>query len=121
MSHRKHPMEESSKPNQVTVTVDASNNVVCSPDPLPALGRDIELKFVLKTDGYVFPNDGTAVVVDNPGREFPRPSKALPPTDTTATLFNCNSKAGSFKYTATVWPVGGGTPLSVDPMIDNGP
>jgi hypothetical protein len=121
MSHRKHPMEESRKPNQVVVTVDASNNVICDPETVPALGRNIELKFVLKTDGYVFPNDGTAVVVDNPGTEFPRPSKALPPDDRTAMLFNCNSKAGTFKYTATVWPIGGGTPLSVDPSIQNGP
>lgn len=114
-------MQDSAKPNQVNVTVDASNNIICSPDPLPAVGRNVELRFVLKTEGYVFPNDGTAVVVDNPGSEFPRPSKALPPDDRTATLFNCNSKAGSFKYTATVWPIGGGAPLSLDPTINNGP
>jgi len=121
MSHRKHPMDETSKPNRVIVTVDADKNVVCDPDTLPAIGHNVELKFVLKTAGYVFPNDGTAVVVDNPGSEFPRPSKALPPDDTTAMLFNCNSKAGTFKYTATVWPIGGGAPLSVDPTIQNGP
>ena len=114
-------MDETNKPNQVIVTVDANKTIVCTPDPLPALGHDIELKFVLKTEGYVFPNDDTAVVVTNPGPEFPRPSKTLPPGNTTATLFDRNSKAGSFKYTVNVWPSGGGQALSLDPMINNGP
>ena len=115
------PMEASSKPNQVIVTVDANKQIACAPDPLPADGRNVELTFVLKTAGYSFPTDGTAIVVTNPGTEFPTPSRALPPNNTTAMLFNRNSKAGSFKYTATVLPAGGGAPLIFDPVIDNGP
>jgi hypothetical protein len=114
-------MQQTSKPNQVIVTVDANQQIVCTPDPLAADGRGVELTFVLKTDGYVFPTDGTAIVVTNPGTEFPNPSRTLPPNNTTAMLFNRNSKAGTFKYTATVLPVGGGAPLILDPVIVNGP
>ena len=115
------PMEATSKPNQVIVTVDTNKQIACTPDPVPANGRNVELTFVLKTAGYVFPTDGTAIVVTNPGTEFPTPSRTLPPNDTTAMLFNRNSKAGTFKYTATVLPVGGGAPLIFDPIISNGP
>jgi hypothetical protein len=114
-------MPQTSQPNRVIVTVDTHKKIACTPDPLPADGRNVELTFVLQTDGYVFPTDGTAIVVTNPGTEFPTPSRTLPPNNTTAMLFNHNSKAGTFKYTATVLPVGGGAPLIFDPTIVNGP
>lgn len=118
---RKLPMEVTSKnPNHVTVTVDPLGKVACDPDPLPADGRDIHLKFVLNTAGYVFPQDA-AVVVSNPGVEFPEPSRTLPPNDTQATLFDRNTQKGSFKYTVTVQQVATGNLIEYDPTIDNGP
>lgn len=114
-------MEDTSKkPNHVIVTVDASGTVACDPNPLPADGKNIQLKFVLQAGGYVFPADG-AVVVSNPGAEFPEPSKTLPPGHTKATLFDRNTGPGAFRYTVTVQEVATGRFLRHDPMIDNGP
>jgi len=114
-------MEDTSKkPNHVIVTVDSSDTVSCDPNPLPADGRDIKLKFELKTDGYVFPQS-EAVVVADPGNEFPEPSKTLPPSDTIATLFDRNTGPGRFTYTVTVKKVSTGELLRHDPTIDNGP
>jgi hypothetical protein len=112
-------MEETKKPNHVHVTVDNSGTVVCYPNPLPATGRDIKLKFVLKTDGYVFPNEG-AVVVSQPGLQFPEASQTVPPNDTIATLFDRNTAKGDFSYTVTVQQVSSGQLLRIDPTIING-
>jgi hypothetical protein len=113
-------MEDTTQPNQVIVTVDNSGNVACNPSPLPADGRNIELKFVLKSDGYVFPQvDAVAVRVPSP--EFPRPSRTLPPNNRKATLFDCNSKAGVFTYTVTVQRIATGELFTHDPIINNGP
>ena len=90
------------------------------PNPLPADGRNIELKFELRADGYVFPKDD-AVVVGDPGTEFPHPSNTLPPDDKKASLFDRNSGPGSFRYTVTVQEVTTGKHLRHDPTIDNGP
>jgi len=113
-------MEDTKKPNHVHVTVDASGTVDCDPNPLPADGRDIHLKFVLKTDGYVFPQDA-AVVVANPGEEFPEPSKTVPPNAVIATLYDRNTGPGTFRYTVTVQKVSSGELFRHDPTIDNGP
>ncbi len=114
-------MEDTSKiPNHVHVKVDSSDNVFCEPNPVPADGRDIKLKFVLKTDGYVFPQ-ADAVVVSNPGTEFPEPSKTIGPDDTKATLLDRNTGPGTFTYTVIVKKVATGEFFRHDPMIDNGP
>jgi len=112
--------DNTKKPNHVTVTVDASGTVACDPNPLQVDGRAVQLKFVLKTDGYVFPQDA-AVVVATPGVEFPEPSKTLPPDSMKATLFDRNTCAGDFRYTVTVKKVSTGELLRHDPMINNGP
>ena len=112
--------QNSKKPNHVFVTVDTSGKVHCAPNPLPADGRNIELKFVLEADGYVFPQDN-AVIVSEPGAEFPEPSKTLTPDDTKATLFDRNTGPGTFRYTVTVQEVATGKHLRHDPTINNGP
>jgi len=102
------------------VTVDDSGTIICTPDPLPAMGHDVELRFVLETDGYVFPQTD-AIALDQPSPEFPRPSRTLPPSNTTVLLFDRNSGPGSFPYTVTVQKVATGELLKRDPIIDNGP
>ena len=118
MSHGTTAMEDTKKPNHVHVTIDSSGTLNCDPNPLPADGKDIKLKFVLLTDGYVFPQE-KALVVANPGVEFPEPSKT--PSDTIATLFDRNTGPGSFTYTVTVQKVSTGELLRHDPLINNGP
>lgn len=112
-------MNTTSKPNHVHVTVDGDGNVCCDPDPVSADGRKIHLKFLLLTDGYVFPQDN-AIVVEDGGTEFPDPSKTLGPDNVVATIYDHNSCAGTFKYTVTVQKIGGGL-IEYDPTIYNGP
>jgi len=40
-----------------------------------------------------------AVVVTNPGEQFPFPSRTLPPNDIKATLYDRNTAVGEFSYT----------------------
>jgi hypothetical protein len=109
---------QTSNPSRVTVTVDASGTPVCSPDPVRVRGRDAQLMFELQTAGYVFPKDG-AVVVSDPGSQFPQPSRTLPPHDTTATLLDRNTEVASFKYTVTVKNIATGQLVPLDPIIQN--
>jgi len=105
--------------HQVIVTVDAKKTVVCTPEQISVLGCDTVLKFLLQTDGYVFPKDN-AVVVTNPGAQFPFPSRTLPKHPTKATLYDHNTAAGDFKYSVYVQDVATGQILVVDPIINNG-
>lgn len=108
-------------PHQVIVTVDAKKNVVCTPEHVTVRDRcNAVLKFVLQTDGYVFPKE-RAVVVSNPGEQFPFPSRTLPKHPTKATLYDHNSAGGGFKYSVYVTDVATGEVLMVDPMIVNEP
>lgn len=109
-----------SDPHKVTVTVDADGTVVCTPEKVTVLDCDTVLKFVIETDGYVFPQND-AVVVTNPGKQFPFPSRTLPKQPTKATLYDHNSAAGDFKYTVYVEDVATGKTLELDPSILNGP
>ena len=109
---------QTSNPSRVTVTVDASGTPACSPDPVSVRGRDALLRFELQTAGYVFPKDG-AVVVSDPGPQFPQPSRTLPPHDTTATLLDRNTEVATFKYTVTVKNVATGQLVPLDPTIIN--
>jgi hypothetical protein len=109
-----------SDPHQVIVTVDAAGTVVCTPEQVTVWDCDTVLKFLLKTDGYVFPKDD-AVVVTNPGTQFPFPSRTLPKQPTKATLYDHNSAAGDFKYTVYVQDIATGKILELDPSIQNGP
>lgn len=108
-----------SEAHQVIVTVDAKKNVVCTPEQVDVKGCDTVLKFLLKTDGYVFPKEG-AVVVTNPGKQFPFPSRTLPKQPTKATLYDHNTEAGAFKYSVYVKNAVTGEVLLVDPTIQNG-
>jgi len=110
---------QASDPHQVIVTVDANKTVVCTPEAISVLGCDTVLKFVLKTDGYEFPKDN-AVVVTDPGQQFPFPSRTLPKHPTKATLYDHNTEAGDFKYSVYVKDVATGQILMVDPTIANG-
>ena len=111
-------MEDTKKPNHVHVTIDSSGTVNCDPNPLPADGKDIKLKFVLLTDGYVFPQE-KAVVVANPGVEFPEPQKhratPSPRRSDRSTLVREST------YTVTVQKVSTGELLRHVPLINNGP
>ena len=107
-----------SDPHQVIVTVDANKNVVCTPEGVTVSGCDTVLKFLLQTDGYVFREDD-AVVVSDPGEQFPFPSRTLPKQPTKATLYDNNTVTGDFKYTVYVKDVATGAILFVDPMINN--
>lgn len=105
--------------HHVIVTVDANKNVVCNPEQISVLGCDTVLKFLLQTDGYVFPKEN-AVVVTNPGSQFPFPSRTLPKVPTKATLYDHNTEAGNFKYSVYVKDAATGQILMVDPTITNG-
>lgn len=102
----------------VDVTVDSNGNVACNPDPVPVNGNNATLKFDLKTTGYVFP-DNDAIVVSNPGDQFPDPSHTLGPANTSATLHDKNTLVGDFKYTVTVKRVSDGQLIPYDPIIQN--
>lgn len=104
--------------HQVIVTVDAKKNVLCTPDQVSVSGCDAVLKFLLQTDGYVFRKDD-AVVVNDPGVQFPFPSRTLPKDPTKATLYDHNTMTGGFKYTVYVTDVATGEVLFVDPTIMN--
>lgn len=108
-------------PHKVIVTVDAGKNVVCDPERVSVTDRcNAVLKFVLETDGYVF-REQDAVVVSNPGKQFPFPSRTLPGNPAKATLYDDNSAGGSFKYSVYVKDAATGEVLMVDPMISNEP
>ena len=108
-------------PHKVIVTVDAGKNVVCDPERVSVTDRcNAVLKFVLKTDGYVF-REQDAVVVSNPGKQFPFASRTLPGNPAKATLYDDNSVGGTFKYSGYVKDVATGAVLMVDPMISNEP
>jgi len=111
-------MQDTSKPNHVTVTVGADGKPICNPHNLPVSGTNVELKFKLDAEGYVFLAQDTIVVAD-PGSQFPHPSKTLPPNDTKATLFDRNTETGNFSYTVYVKEVATGKILQVDPSINN--
>ena len=106
-------------PHVVVVTVDASGTVACDPEKIDVMGCDTVLKFMLRTAGYVFPEQN-AIVVTNPGQQFPYPSRTLPKQPTKATLYDHNSTIGSFKYTIYVKNTATGKVLELDPTINNG-
>jgi len=107
-----------SDPHQVIVTVEADKTVVCTPEQVSVKGCDTVLKFLLQTDGYVFRQDD-AVVVSDPGKQFPFPSRTLPKQPTKATLYDHNTASGGFKYSVYVTDVATGEVLFVDPTINN--
>lgn len=113
-------MEETSKPNHVIVTVDAEGIPICTPPALPVTSCDAWLHFDLQADGYIFPDDGKAVVVAAPGTQFPYPSETQV-GNKKVKLFDKNTERGGFTYTVAVKNVKTGELRSHDPTIINEP
>lgn len=105
------------KIKQVTVSVDAAGQVSCSPATATVSGgSNFLVTFKLQTPGYVFPGTD-AVVVTNPGNQFPYGSWTMNPTS--ASIFDANTEPGDYPYTVTVINASTGGPVSMDPIIKN--
>ena len=103
----------------VVVTVSATGDVTCTPDPVVVKATKSTLVFRLATPGWVFRAEN-AIVVAQPGTEFPEPSKTAP-GGLKATLMDRDRSVGSFAYTVTVVQPSTGRVGSVDPTIENQP
>lgn len=101
----------------VSVTVDGSNNVICTPDQVVITTANALISFTCDTAGYTFP-DTNAIVVTTPHSQFPYSAWTVKPTQ--AVLFDVNNDAQTYKYTATVVVTATSGTLSVDPTIKNG-
>lgn len=101
---------------QVQVNVDSKGNVSCSPDPIPVKGANVLIQFKLVGEGWEFA-DKDAIVVDNPGSNFPYPSWTLKPQR--AALLDADNSTGDFKYSVTVVETSSGRPVVFDPTIRN--
>lgn len=110
-------MPSTNQPNHVVVTVDANGKPACTPDPVPARGKNITMHFALAADGYVF-RDENAVVVSDPGSQFPQPSQTEA-NGTKATLHNHNTECADFKYTVYLKQLATGAVIDLDPIIQN--
>lgn len=104
---------------QVTVTVKSDETIVCSPDPIDVRAGQGVLEFVLQAPGYVF-RQHDAIVVSNPGRDFPRPS-VTSACGTKATLRDRNLDNREYKYSVYLKQVSTGRIVCVDPTIRNEP
>jgi hypothetical protein len=102
---------------EVTVTVRGDETIVCSPDPISVKPGQGAVEFQLATPGYVFRKQN-AIVVSNPGRDFPRPS-VTSACGTKATLRDRDLDSNEYKYTVYLKQVSTGRIISVDPIIRN--
>lgn len=105
-------------PNRVIVKVDATGNLSCTPAILSVSTPNVDLLFIVQTTGWAFPASN-AVVVADPGTQFPNGSQTVPPANTRATLYDANTLPGDFAYTVTVQHVTSGQVLRLDPTIRN--
>lgn len=103
----------------VLVSVTAGGDVVCTPDPVVVKTTKSTLVFRLVTPGWEF-RAQDAIVVSQPGTEFPEPSKTAP-GGSKATLFDRDRSVGSYAYTVNVWQPSTGRTGTVDPTIENQP
>jgi hypothetical protein len=101
----------------VNVSVSSTGMISCSPDPVPVSGANATITFNLHTSGYAFPSNA-AIVVSNPGSQFPNPSTTA--SSILVTLFDVNSDSNSYKYTVTLVNTSDNSQLSLDPTIENG-
>lgn len=90
--------------------------VVCTPELLSVTGHNSLLTFRLTNPDYRFPQVG-AIVVQNPGTEFPNCWQL--DEANMALRDRCNN-AASYNYTVTVEHKTSGARRSVDPIIQNG-
>lgn len=103
------------KIKQVSVTV-SGGVVTCTPSTAVINQSNVLIVLQLQTTGYAFPSTD-AIVVANPGTQFPNPSWTVDAN--TAAIQDVNSAAGNFSYTVTVVEVDNGNRLSLDPSIRN--
>ncbi len=101
----------------VNVSVSSTGIISCSPDPVPVNGSNATITFNLHTSGYAFPSNA-AVVVSNPGSQFPNPSVTA--SSILVTLLDVNSDSNRYKYTVHLVNTADNSPLSLDPTIENG-
>lgn len=101
----------------VNISVSAPGIINVSPDPIPVSGANATITFNLLTSGYHFPSSN-AVVVPQPGSQFPNPATTVSPTS--ATLFDANTDANSYKYVVHLVRTSDNQPLNLDPIIENG-
>ncbi|MBL8344611.1 MAG: hypothetical protein JNN03_04150 [Rubrivivax sp.] len=107
------------KAAKVTVTVNSEGTIVCSPDPINVKRGQSVLKFQLQAPGYVF-RQKKAIVVSNPGRDFPLPS-VTSADGVTATLRDEHLDCCDYKYSVYLMQVSSGRIICVDPVIRNDP
>jgi hypothetical protein len=103
----------------VTVTVTPNGDVTCSPDPVVVSAAQSTVSFRMATTGWVF-RATNAIVVLNPGSDFPLPSKTSP-DGKKAVLQDRDTTTGSYAYTVYVLHPASGREASVDPTIENQP
>lgn len=101
----------------VNVSVSSMGIISCSPDPVPVSGSNATITYNLLTAGYKFPGT-SAVVVTNPGSQFPNGSVTA--SSILVTLLDVNSDSNSYKYTVNLVRTSDNAPLSLDPTIENG-
>ena len=103
----------------VLVAVTAGGDVVCTPDPVVVKSTQTTLVFRLVTPGWEF-RARNAIVVSQPGTEFPESSKTAA-GGRKATLLDRDRRVGSYAYTVTVVQPSTGRVGTVDPTIENQP
>jgi hypothetical protein len=104
----------------VTVSVDPTGLIVCSPDPVPVSGQDVTLKFKLTTAGYQFPDEHAIVVAPaHRGRSFPNPSRTVTADVATLEDVDLRKRKNPIPYTVHLLDKASGKRLSVDPTIKN--
>lgn len=109
----------SSHPTVIVKVSVVDNAIVCSPDPVDVGSPNSQLRFELPENGnWIFPAQN-AIVVSNPGAEFPARCHRV--SDWVVTLHDCNSAPGSYSYTVNVTSRSSGATLSHDPIIRNDP
>ncbi|WP_349740688.1 hypothetical protein [Roseateles cavernae] len=101
----------------VSVTVINDNELQFSPDPVVITKENSLITFNLLTPGYIFPVDGTALVVnDDDEEEFPI---AWYITPVTIGLADYNNDADDYSYTMAVQNIATGARITKDPTIKN--
>ncbi len=101
----------------VSVTVTSDNDLQFSPDPVVISKENALITFNLLTPGYIFPVDGTALVVnDDDEEEFPIAWYINP---VMIGLADYNNNADEYEYTMTVQNIATGARIVKDPQIKN--
>jgi hypothetical protein len=103
----------------VTVDIDGTVTIDCSPNPAPIIKdtRHALLVFTLNTPGFRFPI-ADAITLDQALEDFPYDSWTI--SDRQAALYDRNKVADTIDYTVTVVNATTGQHYSIDPEIQNG-